>query len=127
VFHSNHGDGAGRASGVDLSELRHDLNSLQETVAKLLSKTKDDSAKSVREMTRNITDRVSTMAGDLAHKSPDAASAATDQVKSLATKATNQFKSFGAELESMADRNPFGAVAGALLVGILIGMLGRRS
>jgi ElaB/YqjD/DUF883 family membrane-anchored ribosome-binding protein len=107
---------AGRAGEADLSALREDLNNLKETVANLVSKATGDAAKSVREMTSNMTEHVSSMAGDLAEKGSNAASAAT-----------NQAKTFAAEFESVARRNPLGALAGALFVGILIGMLGRRS
>jgi hypothetical protein len=41
--------------------------------------------------------------------------------------ATEQAKTFASELESIARRNPIGAIAGAVLVGVLIGVLGRRS
>lgn len=115
-FGGDRGEELGRTVEADLKALREGLNNLTENVAKLVSKTKDDAAKSVREMTSNMTDHVGSMAGDLAEKSSNAASAATNQVKSL-----------GGELESMAHRNPYGTLAGAVLVGILIGMLGRRS
>lgn len=101
---------------ADLTELREDLNNLNETVAKLLSKARNDAARSVREKAANLTDRVSSMAGDLAEKGSNAASAAT-----------NQAKTFAAEVEGLAHRNPLGTLAGAVLVGILIGMLGRRN
>jgi len=115
-FRGDGGEEMGRTVEADLKALREDLNNLTENVAKLVSKAKNDAAKSVREMTSNMTDRVGSMAGDLAEKSSNAASAATNQVKS-----------FGAELESMARRSPFSTLAGAVLVGILIGRLGRRS
>jgi ElaB/YqjD/DUF883 family membrane-anchored ribosome-binding protein len=114
-FGGDRGEEMGRTVEADLKALREGLNNLTENVARLVSKTKDDAAKSVREMTSNMT-HVGSMAGDLAEKSSNAASAATSKVKS-----------FGGELESMAHRNPYGTLAGAVLVGILIGMLGRRS
>ena len=95
---------------------KEDLNNLKETVANLVSKATSDAAKSARQMTSDMTEQVSGMAGDLAEKSSNAASAAANQVKT-----------FAAEFESMARRNPLGALAGALFVGVLIGMLGRRS
>ena len=113
---SNAAKDAGRAGEADLGALREDLNNLKETVANLVSKATGNAAKSVREMTSNMTEHVSSMAGDLAEKGSSAASAAT-----------NQAKTFAAEFESMARRNPLGALAGALFVGILIGMLGRRN
>jgi len=113
---SNAAKDAGRAGEADLGALREDLNNLKETVANLVSKATGNAAKSVREMTSDMTEHVSSMAGDLAEEGSSAASAAT-----------NQAKTFAAEFESMARRNPLGALAGALFVGILIGMLGRRS
>jgi hypothetical protein len=53
---------------------------------------------------------------DLARSSADAAAAATDRAKSLA-----------GELEGMARRNPMGVIAGAVVIGVLIGVFGRRS
>jgi ElaB/YqjD/DUF883 family membrane-anchored ribosome-binding protein len=45
----------------------------------------------------------------------------------MASTATEQAKTFASEVESMARRNPMGAIAGAVLVGIMIGLMGRRS
>jgi ElaB/YqjD/DUF883 family membrane-anchored ribosome-binding protein len=39
--------------------------------------------------------------------------------------ATEQAKTFAAELEGMARRNPLGTIAGAVLVGVVIGMMSR--
>jgi ElaB/YqjD/DUF883 family membrane-anchored ribosome-binding protein len=60
--------------------------------------------------------QVGSVASDVAGRSAEMASAASDQAKT-----------FASELESMARRNPIGAIAGALLVGVLIGLMGRRS
>jgi hypothetical protein len=43
----------------------------------------------------------------------------------IATAATEQAKTFASELENMGRRNPLGAMAGAVLVGVLIGLMGR--
>jgi ElaB/YqjD/DUF883 family membrane-anchored ribosome-binding protein len=53
-------------------------------------------------------------AASLAEKGTDFAAAATEQAKT-----------FASELENMGRRNPLGAIAAALMVGILIGLLGR--
>jgi hypothetical protein len=45
----------------------------------------------------------------------------------MASTATEQAKTLTSEFESMARRNPIGTIAGAVLVGIVIGVLGRRS
>jgi ElaB/YqjD/DUF883 family membrane-anchored ribosome-binding protein len=99
-------------AGSDLKALQRDLSDLKETVAKLVSRAGDEAAKSARE----IAGQVSTAASDLAEKGANVASVATDQAKTLAT-----------ELENIARRNPLGALAGAVVVGVLIGMMGRRS
>jgi len=97
---------------ANLTALQNDLSDLKETVAKLVSRASDEAAKSARE----IAGQVSTAASDLAEKGANVASVATDQAKTLIT-----------ELESIARRNPLGALAGAVVVGVLVGMMGRRS
>jgi ElaB/YqjD/DUF883 family membrane-anchored ribosome-binding protein len=51
----------------------------------------------------------------------DAGAAASDMAES----ASQQIKTFASELEGMARRNPLGTVAGAVIVGVLIGMMAR--
>jgi|SRR5215470_4135759 len=99
------------AGGADLKALQRDLSELKETLAKIISRAGDETAKSARE----IAGQVSTAAGDIAERGANVASVATEQAKSLA-----------AELENIARRNPLGALAGAVVVGILIGRMGRR-
>ena len=50
-----------------------------------------------------------------------------DKGANLASSTTQQEKTFATELENMARRNPLGAIAGAVMVGVLIGMMGRRN
>jgi ElaB/YqjD/DUF883 family membrane-anchored ribosome-binding protein len=107
---------AANTAGTDLQSLRTDLNSLKDTVTQFMSETADKATKAAREMSSNVADRVSDMAGEVAQRGNAMASTATDQAKSLAS-----------ELEAMARRNPIGALAGAIMVGIMIGMFGRRS
>jgi ElaB/YqjD/DUF883 family membrane-anchored ribosome-binding protein len=107
---------AAKAGDADVKALRDDLNSLKETVANFISRATGDAAKSVREVTSSVAGQVNTVAGDIAQRSSNAASMATDQAKTLAT-----------EFEHMARRNPLGAMAGAVIIGILIGMMGRRN
>jgi ElaB/YqjD/DUF883 family membrane-anchored ribosome-binding protein len=104
--------GATDAGSDALKALRSDLSDLKETVAKLMSRAVHETAKSTRE----ITGQVSTAASGIAEKGANVASAATGQAKTLAT-----------ELENIARRNPLGALAGAVVVGVLIGTMGRRS
>jgi hypothetical protein len=37
--------------------------------------------------------------------------------------ATQQMKTFASELEAMTKRNPLGTLAGAVVVGVLVGLL----
>jgi ElaB/YqjD/DUF883 family membrane-anchored ribosome-binding protein len=104
------------AAGSDLQSLRADLNSLKDTMAKFASQAGSEAAKSAREVTSNVAGQVSGVANDLANKGAEMASAASDQAKT-----------FASELEGMARRNPIGALAGAVVVGVLIGLMGRRS
>jgi ElaB/YqjD/DUF883 family membrane-anchored ribosome-binding protein len=102
---------AADAGGAALTALQSDLNDLKDTVAKLVSRASHETAKSAREKAG----QVSTTASNIAERGANVASAATDQAKTLIT-----------EVENMARRNPLGALAGAVFVLVLIGMMGRR-
>jgi ElaB/YqjD/DUF883 family membrane-anchored ribosome-binding protein len=104
------------SAGSDLQSLQADLNGLKDTLTKFMSQAAGEAAKSAREVSSHVAGRVGGVASDLADRGADIASTATEQAKT-----------FASELESMARRNPIGAMAGAVLVGILIGALGRRS
>jgi hypothetical protein len=43
----------------------------------------------------------------------------------MAKSASQEVTTFALELEAMTKRNPLGALAGAFLAGILVGLLGR--
>lgn len=103
-------------AGSEFQSLRNDLNSLKDTVTKFVSETGSDAAKSAREITSHVAGQVGDAASGLADKGAEVAGAVTGQAKTLAS-----------ELENMARRNPLGAIAGAVVVGLLIGTMGRRS
>jgi ElaB/YqjD/DUF883 family membrane-anchored ribosome-binding protein len=96
----------------NLKALWSDLTDLKDTVAQFISRAGNETAKSARE----IAGHVSATASDLAERGSNAALAATDQAKTMAS-----------EFEKLARGNPLGAMAGALVVGVVIGMMGRRS
>jgi ElaB/YqjD/DUF883 family membrane-anchored ribosome-binding protein len=100
------------SGGADLKALQNDLSDLKDTVTKFIARASNETAKSARE----IAGQVGTAAGDIAERGANAASVATHQAKTFAT-----------ELENIARRNPLGAIAGAVVVGVLFGMMGRRS
>jgi ElaB/YqjD/DUF883 family membrane-anchored ribosome-binding protein len=100
------GSSAGDIS-ADLDTLRADFNTLKDTVTNLISKKGSEALDSAKKTTSDVTDQIGGTASGLAN-------AATDQAKT-----------FASELERMGRNNPLGALAGALLVGVVIGMIGR--
>lgn len=108
-------DGAMDSAATDLQLLRKDLNSLKETVARFVSQAGGEAAKSARDVASNVTGQAGDIAGDLMDRGANAASVATAEAKS-----------FASELERMTRSNPLAAIAGAVLIGALIGLLGRR-
>jgi ElaB/YqjD/DUF883 family membrane-anchored ribosome-binding protein len=88
---------------ADLNTLRTDFNALKDTVSDYISKTGSEALDNAKKAT-----------SDVANKASDLASAATEQAKT-----------FASELERMGRNNPLGAIAGALLVGVVIGLIGR--
>ena len=98
----------------DLNRLRRDIAGLSETVTYLASQVSDQAAKTVRSMSQMVASQVGS-----------AASGVADTGSELASSARVHVKTFASELEGMARRNPLGTVAGALLVGVIIGMISR--
>jgi ElaB/YqjD/DUF883 family membrane-anchored ribosome-binding protein len=107
---------AAKSAGSDLQAIRDDLNSLKDTLSRFMSQASDEALKSARQLTSNVAGQVSDVASDLANRGSQLASSAGDQAKTFAN-----------ELEGMARRNPLGALAGAVAIGVLIGVMGRRS
>ena len=99
---------------IGLSELRQDMASLKNTISRFASQAGDDVAKTVRGTSQTLATQVGTAASGVADMSSD-----------LATSAKEHAKTFASELEGMAKRNPLGTLAGALVVGVVIGMMSR--
>lgn len=78
---------------------------------KYASDVGDSVSRAARQMGESMASRVE----ELADSSADAASAVGGQVKT-----------FASEIDAFGRKNPLGAIASALLVGVVIGMLGRR-
>jgi ElaB/YqjD/DUF883 family membrane-anchored ribosome-binding protein len=84
----------------------------------------------------SVLDTAKQMTSDVANKASDIASAASDSAKKMTSDVANrasdaasavseQAKTFASELERMGRANPLGAIAAALLVGVVIGLIGR--
>ena len=98
----------------EMSKLRRDVANLKDTFARLASQAGGEAAKTVRNMSQTVASQVGTVAGGVAGAGSELASSAKEHAKTLAS-----------ELEAMARRNPLGTIAGALVVGVIIGIMSR--
>lgn len=105
---------SGRTTGAsasdisaDLDTLRADFNALKDTVTNYVTKKSGDALDSAKKTTSDVADQIGSTASGFANT------------------ASEQAKTFASELERMGRNNPLGALAGALLVGVVIGMIGR--
>jgi ElaB/YqjD/DUF883 family membrane-anchored ribosome-binding protein len=103
--------GGSQAGETGEASLRAELDALKAQFANLVSRAGSDAMKAGSDAMKTAQQATS----DVADKASDIASAATAQVKT-----------FASELERMGRNNPLGALAGALLVGVVIGLIGRR-
>ena len=101
-------------SQTDLDSLRRQVTDLQNAMAKLISDAGNMAVKSAKEATSDVASQVGAAASNIADKSSEMAQAASEQAKT-----------FASEMEKMARANPLGSLAGALLVGVVIGLIGR--
>ena len=98
----------------DVSSLRADMHKMHDTLSKLVSAAGGQAAQTVRNVGQAVASQVTSTAGGSARTSAEVASSATEQLKT-----------FASELEDIARKNPLGALAGALAVGIVIGLVVR--
>ena len=98
----------------EMSNLRRDVASLKDTFARLASQAGGEVAKTVRGMGQTVASQVGSTTSGVTDAGSELASAAKEHAKTLVS-----------ELEVMARRNPLGTIAGALLVGVIIGMMSR--
>ncbi len=107
----------------DLDALRNDLTSLKNTLARFMAEAGGEAAKSAREVSSSMAGHVGDVAGQVGDKASDLA----DRGAQFAATTGEQAKGLAAEIEAFARRNPLGALAGAVAVGFVIGLWGRRS
>lgn len=98
----------------DVSSLRADMTKMHETFSDFVSETGGHAARTARSVGQAVVSQVGSTASGLANTGAGMASSATEQVKTFAT-----------ELEGIARKNPLGALAGALAVGVVIGLIVR--
>ena len=88
----------------DMAKLQEEMSALKSTVAALLSEAKTGAAKTLRAASEVV----------------------THQGTALAATASDRAHTFASELEALARRKPLSTIAGALVAGIIIGLLRRR-
>ena len=98
----------------DVSSLRADMTKLHDTLSRFMSEAGGQAARTARSVGQAVASQVGSTATGLAATGSEIASSATDQLKTFAT-----------ELEGIARKNPLGALAGALALGIAIGLIVR--
>jgi ElaB/YqjD/DUF883 family membrane-anchored ribosome-binding protein len=108
--------GAMADASSDLDALRNDLANLKNTLARFMAEASGEAAKSAREVSSSVAGHVGDTASDLADRGARFAATTGEQAKTLA-----------GEIEAFARRNPLGALAGAVAVGFILGLWGRRS
>jgi ElaB/YqjD/DUF883 family membrane-anchored ribosome-binding protein len=94
---------ASSAAYGDDASLRAEFNALKDQVSNFVAKAGNDAVKTAKQATSDVSSTAS-----------DLASSASEQTKTLVS-----------ELERVGRNNPLGAIAGALLIGVLVGLIGR--
>lgn len=105
---------AGSEMSDEMAQIRRDMAEIQSTLAKFASTAGGEATKTAQSIG-------SAVAGEVG----SAANQVVDAGARIAATATEQAKTFASELETMARRNPFGTLAGTLVVGVVIGMMSR--
>lgn len=82
-------------------------------------------ADTIADTARDAVDTVKSKVGDALDRGQAAVSNAGDAASEMAETATQQVKTFASELDAMTKRNPLGTIAGAVVIGVLIGFLAR--
>jgi ElaB/YqjD/DUF883 family membrane-anchored ribosome-binding protein len=100
--------------GETINQLSRDVINMKDTLAKLVSQVGDRGVKAVRGAHQSVASQVGSAASGMADTGSNLVSTATGHAKTLAS-----------ELEDMARRNPLGTIAGALVVGAILGMMSR--
>jgi len=98
---------AGENLNSDMTKLRADISSIQQTLAQFASQAGGEAVKTAQ----SVGTAVSSQIGDVASE--------------VASATKEHAKTFASELENMARRNPLGTIGVTLLAGVIIGMITR--
>ena len=98
----------------DIMSLKADLASLKESIASLTSNAATTTLGMASDAATKVSETVSDAATAIAEKSSNMASVATKGAQSLSV-----------EVEDLTRRNPLAALAGAVVLGLLLGMASR--
>jgi ElaB/YqjD/DUF883 family membrane-anchored ribosome-binding protein len=98
----------------DVSSLRQDMAKMQDILSKFVSEAGGQATRTARNVGQTVAAQLGSTASGIASTGADMASSMTEQ-----------FKTFTSELEGIARKNPLGALAGALVIGIVIGLIAR--
>lgn len=79
----------------------------------------------ITDTARGAVDAVKETVSDALDRGQASLSQAGDAASKMAETATQQMTTFASELEAMAKHNPLGTIAGAVVIGVLIGLLAR--
>jgi ElaB/YqjD/DUF883 family membrane-anchored ribosome-binding protein len=111
---AQHAQAAGENLADDVSKLRADIASMQQTMSKFMSQAGGEAAKSARDVGQAVASQVTSATSDIVQAGSE-----------MATQAKDQMKTFASELENMARKNPLGTLAATLVAGVVIGMMSR--
>jgi ElaB/YqjD/DUF883 family membrane-anchored ribosome-binding protein len=98
----------------DMAQLRTDLAGIKDTIARFVNESSGEAASTAKKVGEAVATQVGAAASTVAEAGSEMASSAKEQVKT-----------FASELERFARRQPLGALAGALFVGVVVGFMTR--
>src|SRR5271169_6182738 len=93
----------------DVSSLRADMAKMHESFSAFVSETGEHAARTARSVGQAVASQVGSTASGLANTGAEMASSATEQLKT-----------FAAELEGIARKNPLGALAIGVVIGLIV-------
>jgi hypothetical protein len=115
-----------REAGAAAGRVADDVRRAKDNIAQAATDTRDelgDELRRLREDFASLKDTVLQLASAVGAEIGEAAGEIGDEVASSARRQTT---TIAADLEDMTRRNPLGFMAGAFILGLLIGMLRSR-